>query len=210
QKKNKEEKELKLKPTKNNNMKSIIVYAILFCLAASTLAMKNRNKKNKINKNQQEDDDKEFEDVLGLQDPGFHCPDSLCNGRADGNYEYAGNSSYFVTCTGGQVDCQACWPLSLVFKEECNQCLYSKSDECLTTQEWEPVPQFDCPDMCGKMGPSFDGNMADPVQQRHYVACWHGVTVGCIMCPSDLIYNEEHNACLYEGKYFTQPDPNSS
>ena len=88
--------------------------------------MKGKKKNKNIKKNQQKDDEKEFEDVLGLQDPGFNCPDSLCNGRADGNYKYHGNSSYFVQCTGGQADCQACWPLTLVFKEECNQCLYSK------------------------------------------------------------------------------------
>lgn len=61
----------------------------------------------------------------------------MCNGRADGNYEYSGNSSYFVTCSGGLAQCQACWPLSLEFSEPCNQCLYNKNGK----QSFESLKQ---------------------------------------------------------------------
>ena len=90
---------------------------------------KNKDKKNKKSKNEKE----VFEDVLGLQDPSLSCPDSYCNGRDDGNYAHpdASRSSYFVQCSGGMASCQACWPLSLVFSETCNQCLYDINGRCL-------------------------------------------------------------------------------
>jgi len=53
-------------------------------------------------------------------------------------------------------------------------------------------------------GVDFSGNMADPDQPRQYIACWKGMTVGCIACNSGLLFNETANACLYEGKYWTQ------
>jgi len=59
--------------------------------------------------------------------------------------------------------------------------------------------------MCAKMGHEYQGNMADPVEGHHYVSCWNGITVGCVTCPADLIFNEKENACLYEGKYMTRP-----
>ena len=84
--------------------------------------------------------------------------------------------------------------------------MFSILDPCTTTAPWNPAPELDCPDMCSGMGPHFDGNMADPVHKSQYVACWEGITVGCIRCPENLLYNEHHNACLYEGKYMTEPD----
>ena len=57
--------------------------------------------------------------------------DSMCNGKADGNYEvrYPNGEyepNYFLQCSGGQANCQPCWPQSLEFSETCNQCLYSR------------------------------------------------------------------------------------
>jgi len=31
------------------------------------------------------------------------------------------------------------------------------------------------------------------------------MTVGCVACPGNLQFNEIENACLYEGKYITEP-----
>ena len=59
----------------------------------------------------------------------FPGPDSLCTGKGDGNYPYdnyhAKKENYFVQCSNGNAYCQACFPLSLKFKQECNQCMYN-------------------------------------------------------------------------------------
>ena len=72
-------------------------------------------------------------------------------------------------------------------------------DECVTSKPFKPATTFACPDICPKEGPHFSGNLPDPHQPRQYVACWKGVTVGCITCPQRLIFNRRWNACLYEG-----------
>ena len=69
-------------------------------------------------------DDEKINDPTGVL--AMDCPNSLCNGRADGNYELSSVTSYFVQCNGGIANCQSCWPKSMVFSEKCNQCLYSK------------------------------------------------------------------------------------
>ena len=51
---------------------------------------------------------------------------NLCNGKADGNYEYPGKPNYVLSCVGGFAKCQPCWPNTLVFSQRCNQCLYTK------------------------------------------------------------------------------------
>jgi len=94
----------------------------------------------------------------------------------------------------------------LEFSEKCDQCLYSKNDECVTTEPWEPAVTFECPDKCPHRGPAFSGNIADPGNAKQYVACFYGVTVGCIACPHGLLFNEAENACLYSGKYLTEPE----
>ncbi|XP_066915677.1 uncharacterized protein [Clytia hemisphaerica] len=146
----------------------------------------------------------------GTTPPAVPCPDSLCKGKADGNFEYhyygRYRRNYFLQCSNGLASCQACWPLSLEFSEGCNQCLYSKHDDCVTTSPWVPEPTYFCPDKCPHRGPKFSGNIPDPYNSQQYVACWEGVTVGCIKCPSGLQFNEKWNACLYEGIYKTEPD----
>uniref|UniRef100_A0A7M5VGL1 Chitin-binding type-2 domain-containing protein n=1 Tax=Clytia hemisphaerica TaxID=252671 RepID=A0A7M5VGL1_9CNID len=143
--------------------------------------------------------------------PEVPCPDTLCNGKADGNHYYypyytgAYRYNFFLQCLGGKATCQACFPLSLEYSYECNQCLYKKSDACVTTKPWKPVTTFTCPDRCPSYGPKYTGNVADPAQSKQYVACWEGVTVGCIACPGNLMFNEQENACLFEGKYITEP-----
>lgn len=82
-------------------------------------------------------------------------------------------------------------------------------DECYTTEKWAPATTFFCPDMCPQYGPDYKGNINDPNNEYQYIACWYGTTVGCIACPAGLKYNMEQNACLYEGKYLTQPDSSS-
>jgi len=82
---------------------------------------------------------------------------------------------------------------------------YYLLDECVTTQRWEPATTFQCPDACSAYGPRHSGNVADQQNSRQYVACWKGVTVGCVACPGELEYNQQWNACLYEGIYKTQP-----
>ena len=79
-------------------------------------------------------------------------------------------------------------------------------DECITTKPWEAAATYFCPAKCPHKGPNFSGNIPDPYNSQQYVACWKGVTVGCIKCPYGLEFNEKWNACLYEGKYKTEPD----
>ena len=64
--------------------------------------------------------------ITGTTPPAIHCPNKLCHGRYDGNYEIPGEPNYFVQCVSGLAYCQACWPLHLVFVGKCNQCLYTK------------------------------------------------------------------------------------
>ena len=146
--------------------------------------------------------------ITGTTPPAVPCPDSLCKGKPDGNYEYhyysRYNPHYFLQCSNGLAYCQACWPLSLEFSEPCNQCLYARKDECVSTAPWAPATTFECPDKCPHRGPNFSGNIADPNNPHQYVACFHGATVGCIACPKGLQFNEKWNACLYEGKYKTE------
>ena len=82
--------------------------------------------------------------------------------------------------------------------------MYNKADDCVTTDTWEPATTFFCPEICSVRGPDFSGNIVDPSNSRQYVACWNGATVGCVACPGVLEFNEDWNACLYEGKYKTE------
>ena len=78
-------------------------------------------------------------------------------------------------------------------------------DSCVTTKSWKPAVTYHCPDLCPKYGPDFSGNIYDPFNYQQYIACWNGVTVGCVACPAGLEFNEQQNACLYHGQYFTEP-----
>lgn len=144
-------------------------------------------------------------EVAGSTPQKIDCPNSYCSGKYDGNYPIASYKNYFVQCSNGIAYCQSCWPSNLEFSEECNQCLYSAGDECYTTKAWTSAATSFCPDMCPKKGPKYSGNVYDHSNYNHYVACWNGVTVGCVNCPGGLLYNEEYNACLYEGQYHTKP-----
>ena len=147
--------------------------------------------------------------VTGTSPPPVPCPNSLCEGKHDGNYEYyyqyVYNPHYFLQCSGGLAYCQACFPMSLEFSQDCNQCLYNKKDACVTTKKWESQPTYHCPDMCPGRGPDYTGNIEDLYNYHQYIACWKGVTVGCVKCPADLLFNEEYNACLYDGLFVTKP-----
>ena len=72
----------------------------------------------------------EVEKITGTTPPAVPCPDSLCKGKSDGNFEYhyydQYRANYFLQCSGGMAYCQPCFPLSLEFSEGCNQCLYTK------------------------------------------------------------------------------------
>uniref|UniRef100_A0A7M5UQ97 Chitin-binding type-2 domain-containing protein n=1 Tax=Clytia hemisphaerica TaxID=252671 RepID=A0A7M5UQ97_9CNID len=151
----------------------------------------------------------EISEATGTTPPAVPCPDKLCQRRPDGNYAYNLNgqkrSNYFLQCSGGSSYCQACFPLSLEYSPKCNQCLNSKNDACFTTKPWKPVKSYICPDMCPNRGHNFSGNIPDPYIPYQYIACWKGVTIGCVKCPSNLQFNEEANACLYDGLYYTKP-----
>lgn len=142
--------------------------------------------------------------ITGTTPPPISCPNTLCQRKVDGNYEIADHPNYFVQCIGGLAHCQACWPLSLSFSGKCNQCLYNRNDECVTTKKWQPAATYYCPDVCPERGSYFQGNVEDPGNSYQYVACWNGITVGCVACPAGLQFNEAWNACLFEGKYKTQ------
>ena len=75
----------------------------------------------------------------------------------------------------------------------------------MTTKSWVAATTFHCPDMCPSKGADWNGNMADPHEKHQYIACWKGTTVGCVACPHDLMFNEEDNSCLWEGKWMTKP-----
>jgi len=147
--------------------------------------------------------------ITGTTPPAVPCPNDLCTGKHDGNYEYyyhgKHQSNYFLQCNGGDAYCQSCFPMYLEFSQTCNQCLYSKHDDCVTTKPWKPVVTYHCPDLCVERGHKHSGNIEDPYNPNHYIACWNGVTVGCLDCPGDLQFNEEENACLYERIYLTKP-----
>ena len=148
----------------------------------------------------------EIPNITGTTPPPIDCPNKLCNGRYDGNYAISYQPNYFVQCVSGIAYCQACFPLSLVYSERCNQCLYNAYDQCITTNKFEPASTYYCPDECPYRGPKFSGNINDPRNPNQYVACFEGVTVGCVACPSGLQFNEKWNACLYEGRYKTERD----
>ena len=78
-------------------------------------------------------------------------------------------------------------------------------DSCVTTKPWKPAVTYHCPDLCPIYGHEFSKNIYDPFNYNHYIACWKGITVGCIACPAGLEFNEKHNACLYHGQFFTKP-----
>ena len=78
-------------------------------------------------------------------------------------------------------------------------------DDCYTTESWKPHSTFTCPDLCQRDGKKQSGNLADPNNGKHYVGCWEGTKVGCVVCPAGLLFNEEYNACLYDGLYVTRP-----
>ena len=101
--------------------------------------------------------------------------------------------------------CQPCFPLHLEFSEKCNQCLPSNNDQCVSSAAYSPVPTYYCPDLCPRFGADFSGNIADPYNNKHYLACWKGATLGCIPCPSELEFNADWNACLYKGLFKTKP-----
>jgi len=82
--------------------------------------------------------------------------------------------------------------------------IYCIVDECVTTKPYEGAVTYFCPDKCPRMGVKFQGNIADPYNKQHYIACWNGLTVGCINCPANLEFSEEENACLYSGIYLTE------
>ena len=79
----------------------------------------------------------EVEKITGTTPPAVPCPDSLCTGRSDGNFEYhfqgEYRANYFLQCSNGFAFCQPCFPLSLEFSEGCNQCLYTKQDKLFDT-----------------------------------------------------------------------------
>ena len=129
------------------------------------------------------------------------CPHSLCRGKHDGNYAVPQNKHSFVQCAGGVAYCQSCWPSILEFSEQCNQCLYNRNDDCVTTQIFKPATTLQCPDRCPFQDPDFSGNIADPNNDRHYIACWKGLTVSCIACPGQLKYNVKENLCRVEIEY---------
>jgi len=69
--------------------------------------------------------------ITGTTPPAVPCPNSLCDGKGDGNFEYhyynQYRANYFLQCSNGLAYCQACFPLSLEFSEPCNQCLYART-----------------------------------------------------------------------------------
>lgn len=139
--------------------------------------------------------------MLSIYTNENYCSESLCYGKFDGNYQIDYQPNHFVQCSGGIAHCQACWPSNLVYSGRCNQCLYDQFDDCSTTKPWLPATSFSCPNECARRGHKFSGNVVDPYQPRQYVACWEGMTVGCIACPAELIFNEETNACLEEDQH---------
>ena len=77
----------------------------------------------------------------GSTPPTIDCPRQLCDYRGNGNFAIPGRDNYFVQCVNGGAFCQPCFPLSLVFSEQCNQCLSrGRNNQCFTTG---PASRFD-------------------------------------------------------------------
>ena len=120
---------------------------------------------------------------------------------------------WICTCHEGLIRKKICLlKLSKVFEGlyfyYCNSNFPSlNTDQCQSTSAWVTGtrPSLTCHDLCPSRGPLFKGNIADPDEKRHYVACWYGVTAGCVDCPGGLYFNEKEQACLYQGQYFTKP-----
>ena len=78
-------------------------------------------------------------------------------------------------------------------------------DDCIVTTAWDPAVSYFCPDKCPYLKEKkFTGNIEDPYNPRHYIACYMGRTVGCITCPGKLEFNQDWNACIYYGKHKTE------
>jgi len=45
----------------------------------------------------------------------------------------------------------------------------------------------------------FFGNIAHPTDKHSYVACWHGVSMGCGKCPEPRYFDNNSSACLWPG-----------
>ena len=69
-----------------------------------------------------------------------------------------------------------------------------------TTANAQQQP-WECPDLGPNYGPSFSGNVADPDNPYQYVAIWEGVTIGCVPCPTDLVFDEAQNLCVYNALF---------
>jgi len=76
--------------------------------------------------------------ITGTTPPPVQCPNSLCEGKPDGNYEYhyygEYKINYFIQCVNALAYCQPCFPTSLQFSAKCNQCLYTKTGKQLSHQ----------------------------------------------------------------------------
>ena len=151
------------------NMKYVIAFLVCYFVSTSE-ALDDVNKKPKL--------------------ISVMCPNDVCEGKPDGNYPYPNDKNHFVQCTNGKAKCQACWPTFLEFNPFCNQCLHSTEDQCVT----EP-PMTGCPDECPKRGVDFTGNIAHPNNEKKFIGCWRGVTVGCMDCPGESVFIEKYNVC---------------
>ena len=68
------------------------------------------------------------------------------------------------------------------------------------TAEEQKAAIEECPDICMENESMwFFGNMAHPTDNTSYVACWHGVAMGCGKCPEPRYFDSNSSACLWPG-----------
>mmetsp|Transcript_52124 Transcript_52124/g.46816 ORF Transcript_52124/g.46816 Transcript_52124/m.46816 type:complete len:316 (-) Transcript_52124:199-1146(-) len=144
------------------------------------------------------------------------CPgNDFCTGKSDGNYEINDPNyptSNFVQCVAGIAYCQRC-PIttpgtpSLVYKQECNQCLYQDQSCPPSTNniETNTISPPECPgdDFCtGKSNGNYEINIPQ-YSSSNFVQCSNGLAY-CQRCPithtQALVFNAECNECLYQNE----------
>uniref|UniRef100_UPI00358E1EBB mucin-5AC-like n=1 Tax=Myxine glutinosa TaxID=7769 RepID=UPI00358E1EBB len=117
---------------------------------------------------------------------------TFCQDKADGQYANPANPTTFFSCFNGTTDCMVC-PANLIYNEVTNRCEWPYTPTTSSTSS--PITSS----LCGTYDTTFchdkeDGQYANPPNPRTFLSCCKGVTY-CMVCPSNLIYNEDYNRC---------------
>ncbi|CAJ0610512.1 unnamed protein product [Cylicocyclus nassatus] len=106
-----------------------------------------------------------------------------CEGLADGFYEFANCSSYYLTCSGGIARIMKC-PGLLIYDRRLGVCNYGRDTECAN--------QVEKTDVCKEDGFYSYGNCTDL-----FYACSNGRQI-TMHCPADLAFDQGRRLCDYK------------